>query len=246
MAGNLRVAQAVARRDADAIAAVARRQAALGADWLDVCAAGLSDESDALQWLVQIVQAATDVPLSLDTHDSDALRRALPLCRRSPLINSISLTQSEATWALLRDWTHCSVVALCLGEDGPKATVNGRLVVAARLADRLSDCGGLPERIVFDPLTLPAANGPDARWVTLHTMTALREQFPASRILCAVGNYGYGLPTQRRRAAERDYAEASLRAGADALLCDPALAARLGDAASDVVGDKVGDLGKGQ
>lgn len=246
MTGSRRVAQAVARRDADAIAAIARRQRALGADWLDVCAAGLRDESDALQWLVQTVQTTADVPLSLDTHDPDALRRALPLCRRPPLINSVSLTQPEDTWAILRDWAHCSVVALCLDEYGAKATADERLEVAARLADRLGDCGFAPEHILFDPLTLPVVNGPDARRVTLQTMTALRERFPASRILCAVSNSGYGLSGPARRAAEREYAQAALRAGADTLLCDPTLLACLGDAPPDIVGEEVGDFREGQ
>lgn len=244
--GSRRVAQAVARRDADVIAAIARRQVAAGTDWLDVCAVGTGDEPGDLQWLVQTVQTTVDVPLSLDTHNPDALRLVLPLCRHFPLINSVSLTLSEVTWTILRDWAHCSIVALCLDTQGIGASVAARLEMAQRLADRLGDCGFSPEHILFDSLTLPAKNGPEAQRITLRTIAELREHFPASHVLCAVGNFGYGMPTQKRRNVERTYAITALRAGTDTLLCDPALFVGLGDAAADIVGDEVRDVGEGQ
>lgn len=250
-AGSRRVAWALARRDAATIADVARRQVAAGAGRLDICAAGTDDEPGALQWLAQTVQEAADVPLSLDTHNLGALRRALPLCRRPPLINSVSVTQSDALWVLLRDWSHCPVVALCLGERGAGATAEERLESAARLSERLDDCGVPAERILFDPLTLPAINGRAAQDTTFQTMTALRERFPTSRVLCAVGNFGYGLPAPMRRAAEWGYARAALGAGADAFLCDsvsldPLSLRLLGRSAPDVVGEDVGDGGEGE
>ena len=249
--GSRRVARALARRDAGTIAGIARRQIAAGADWLDVCAAGSDDESNDLQWLVQTVQDVADVPLSLDTHNPDALRRALPLCRRPPLINSVTQSQADDLWALLRDWTHCSVVAHCLGEGAADTTVLERLDIARRLADCLQGCGFAAESILFDPLTLPARNGRDAQNRTLQTMTALREQFPMSGVLCAVGNYGFSLEAPMRRAAERYYAASARRAGADAFLCDPirlgpASLAGLGYSAPDVVGEDVGDVREGQ
>lgn len=244
--GSRRVAQAVGRRDADVIAAIVQQQVTAGVGWLDVCAAGMGDESDTLQWLVQTVQKTTDVSLSLDTHDSDALRRALPFCRRPALINSVSLPLSEAMGAILRDWAPCSIVALCLDRQVIGVTVEARVETARRLADHLGEAGVLPEHIVFDPLTLPLTNGLEAQRITLQTMTALREHFPASHVLCAVGNFGYGQSAQKRRTVERTYANEALRAGADTLLCDPALFAYLGDAASDIVGEDISDFGQGQ
>lgn len=220
-AGSRSVAQALARRDACVITDVARRQAEAGADYLDLCAAGTDDEPGALCWLVHTVQDAIDVPLSLDTHNTEALRRALPLCRRLPLINSLSANQTEETWALLRDWTQCPVVALCLGERGVTATAGQRLKAAARLADRLAACGVPPERLIFDPLTLPAREGRGAQDTTLQAMTLLRERFPTSGVLCAVGNSGFGLTGPLRRTVERSFAGMALGAGADAFLCDP-------------------------
>lgn len=249
--GSRRVARALTRRDAAAIADIARRQVAAGAELLDVCASGADDEPHALQWLVQTVQTVVDVPLSLDTHDPDALQGVLPLCRRPPLINSVCLTQSEDVWPLLCDWSHCSIVALCLDERGATTTVRERTEIAARLAVRLHACGFAPERILFDPLTLPTRNGRAAQDATLQTMIALRGRFPTSRVLCAVGNYGYGLSIPMRRLAERSYAEIALRAGADALLCDPislGLASLRSHSrlAPDVIREDVGNVGEGQ
>lgn len=220
-AGSHVIRRALRAREAVTITDLACRQVDAGADCLDLCAMGMNDEPDALEWLVATVQSVTDVPLSLNTQNPDALRRVLPLCRRPPLLNSVSdaLPRFEETVALLRDSPLCSVVALCLDERGTHTNVPQRLEIASRLADRLNDEDIPPERIVFDPLTLPATAGPEALGVTLQTMTALRDHFSTSRILAVVGNYGYGLSAQRRT-VEREYAQAASQAGADAFLCD--------------------------
>jgi len=53
-----------------------------GADMLDVNGGIAGREAESLEWLINVVQEATEVPLSVDSSDSDALRRTLPLCKQ--------------------------------------------------------------------------------------------------------------------------------------------------------------------
>ena len=74
-----RIAEAVEKRDADAITEVARQQAKAGAHYIDVNAGTfLEQEADCLCWLVETVQQTVDLPLCLDSpnpkmEDGDAL-----------------------------------------------------------------------------------------------------------------------------------------------------------------------------
>jgi cobalamin-dependent methionine synthase I len=221
--GSRRTAQALQFRDSRAISEIARRQAAFGADMLDVCASGIADEIGALAWLVQTIQEAVDVPLSLDTADPAVVRRILPLCRRAPWLNvdfSDLPPQSDDMIALLRDNPALPVVAACRDSSRIDLSVDHRLTVAQRLALELRGYGFAASQIVFDPIMLPASAGPVTFAATLDTIILLRRQFPESRILCAVGNYSYGL--RAKRTAENFCAEAARSAGADVFLCDPA------------------------
>src|SRR5512142_3361857 len=85
------VGKAIAERDAAFIQNLAKKQADAGAHWLDVNAGTRPDlEPDDLVWLVNLVQEVTDVPLCLDTANPKALRAAMSIVKRTPLINSVS------------------------------------------------------------------------------------------------------------------------------------------------------------
>ena len=84
------IREAVLKRDAEYIRAEASRQLQAGAHMLDVNGGVAGQEVELLSWLVSVVQETTDVPLCLDSADPHALRKALPLCRVRPMINSIT------------------------------------------------------------------------------------------------------------------------------------------------------------
>jgi len=63
-----------------------------GADYIDVNAGAFVDEElECLRWLVETVQRATDLPLSIDSPDPAVIEGVLPLLERPPMINSITL-----------------------------------------------------------------------------------------------------------------------------------------------------------
>ena len=216
--GSRAVAAAMAARNADAIAEIARAQARAGADYLDVNAAtwGAAAEPEALGWLVEAAQAATDIPLCLDSVNPDALRHVLPLCRRPPLRNCLSGVSSEETWALLGEWPGLPVIAVCLDAAGTQTGAERRVAIADGLVARLTALGVGEGSVILDPVTLPSSCGPEALAVTLDTLRRLRQRFPAARLLSVPGNFSYG--GHRRQQAEREYVAWAREAGADAFL----------------------------
>ena len=73
-----RVAQAIRERDAPFILDLAGKQAEAGATWLDVNAGTHpSSEPGDLIWLIQTIQPVVDVPLCLDSANSQALVAAM-------------------------------------------------------------------------------------------------------------------------------------------------------------------------
>lgn len=194
--GSRAVAAAIAARNADAIAEIARAEARAGADYLDVNAAAQGQdaaaEPEALGWLVEAVQAATDVPLCLDSVNPDALRHVLPLCRRPPLRNCLSGVSGEDTWALLREWPTLPVIAVCLDTAGTRTGADQRVVIAEVLMERMGALGVGEGNVILDPVTLPSSCGPEALAVTLETLRRLRRRFPAARLLGVPGNFSHG------------------------------------------------------
>ena len=70
-----KVGAAVEARDAQFIRDLAQRQAAAGAGMLDVNGGVPGREAESLEWLIGVVQEATDLPLSVDSSDSRSEER---------------------------------------------------------------------------------------------------------------------------------------------------------------------------
>ena len=85
------VAEAIARRDAEFIRQRARVQAQAGATFIDCCASVPEDrEVETLKWMIDCIQAETDLPISVDSPSAKVLAEAWKFCRRPGLFNSVS------------------------------------------------------------------------------------------------------------------------------------------------------------
>ena len=115
-----KVGVAAQKRDEEFFKEIAVRQANAGASVLDVNGGLPGQEIEILPWLVNIVQETVSLPLCLDSADPAVLRRALPLCKKRAMINSITdeAARQQALLPLLKEFRP-KVIALCLGEAGP-------------------------------------------------------------------------------------------------------------------------------
>lgn len=213
--------KAMAGRDAQAVAALAKSQLDAGADALDVNAALLMEsEAEALVWAVRAAQAGTGTMIVIDSANPRAVEAALKADKAgNAVVNSVTPEASrlDAVAPLLREFG-ASVVALAMGPEGVPRTAEGRLEAARRALDGLARRGIPPERVFVDPLVEALSANHEGAAVTLQAIALIRKEFPAIRILCGVSNVSFGLP--RRKTVNAAFLTAAVCAGADAAIFD--------------------------
>jgi len=215
-----RIGAAAEARDAAVIRDVARRQAAAGAHMIDVNGGIPGQEPETLRWLVQVVQDAVDLPLCLDSSDPDAIAGALPLCRTTPLVSSITEEPDryDRILPLLLERA-APVVALALGTDGTPTGVEDRVDNAARLVDRLTEAGVPLERIYVDPCVVPISVGGEQALAVAEAITRILARYPGVHTTVGLSNVSFGLPA--RKLLNQTLLGLLLSRGLDSAIADP-------------------------
>lgn len=193
--GRKKLAAALATGDLGIVRREAVRQVAEGAAIVDVNvgAAGV-DEVALLPEAVRVVAAAVDVPICIDTANPAALAAALKVCPGRPLVNSVNGEERSLAAILPLVKEHnVPVIGLLMGDEGIPDTVEGRMAVARRIADRAQQLGIPPEDIVFDCLALTVSTNQQAANVTLETIRRIVSEM-GNNITLGASNVSFGLP----------------------------------------------------
>lgn len=215
------IAQAIRDGDKDFIQKVARDQADAGAAYIDVNAGTfLEKEIDYLPWLVETVQATTDLPCCLDSPNPAALEKAMAVHRGVPMINSISLEADRYERLLpLVAQSPCKLVALCMSRTAMPTTAEERVAVAAQLIEDLHRAGKPLADIFIDPLVQPVSVDTRMGTAVLNAIRAVREQYPEVNIICGLSNISFGLP--ERRLINRYFLALAVGSGLSAAILNP-------------------------
>lgn len=215
------IAEAVAAGNVEFIRQEARAQAAAGADYIDVNAGTfLEQEAAKLAWLVETVQAATDLPLSLDSASPDALESVLAKVRRPPMINSVTLEPGRLNRILpLALAAKAKLIALCQSGQGLADTAATKAAVADRLVEAAAAAGFPTQDLYIDPLVFPLATNTASALETLKAIETIRQRHPAVHAICGLTNVSYGLPA--RKLVNRTFLTAAVLRGLDAVILDP-------------------------
>jgi len=215
-----RIGAAAEARDAAVIREVARRQADAGAHMIDVNGGVPGQEPETLRWLVEVVQDAVDLPLCLDSSDPEAIGAALPLCRKTPLVSSITEEPDRYDRLLPLVLEHgAPVVALALGSEGTPTGVEDRVDNAVRLVDRLTGAGVPLERIYVDPCVVPISVGGDQALAVADAITRILLHYPGVHTTVGLSNVSFGLPA--RRLLNQTLLALLLGRGLDSAIADP-------------------------
>jgi len=216
-----RIALAIEKRDADFLQEEARAQVDAGAQMVDVNAGTFVDEEPAcLRWLVQTVQQAVDVPLCLDSSNPAAMAAALAVHKGKALLNSVTGQKDrfDEVVSLVKQYG-CSVVALCIGDQGVPHTAEERFEVATRLIQRLTNEGIPGEDIYVDPAVVPLSTKSSAAREVLDAISRVTQAFAGVHAICGVSNISFGLPL--RRQLNRMFLVMAMSRGLDAAIMDP-------------------------
>ena len=215
------VAKAIAERDVSFIQDLARRQVDGGVNWLDVNA-GVSPEKEpyALIWLVDSIQAVTDIPLCLDSANQVALATAIGQVKSIPMINSISGEEKRLDGILPLVSQHkCAVIALATDDNGIPQNVTDRLAIVRRLVSRTRQDGVPDSNVYVDPLAMALATNTQAGLIALDTIKKVHTEFPDVHIISGLSNVSFGLPV--RSSINQAFLTLAIAAGMDSAILDP-------------------------
>jgi len=217
-----RIQAKVLERDAKYITKQVQRQEAAGATHIDVNAGhDPNREVDDMAWLVEVVAAATELPISFDSTNPDALRRGLELCNRpGSIINSITgeAARIEGTLPLIKEF-NTSVVALTMDDTGMPEDLDGRLAITRALAEAVGAQDIGLDRVHVDHLVRPASTNPGQARFILEAIRHTKAEFPDIHIALGLSNVSYGLPN--RNNLNRAFFAMLIAAGADGAIIDP-------------------------
>ncbi len=218
--GKKRFKQALAENDIDYILNEGFRQQEKGAHILDVNV-GLPeiDEPVLLEKVVSELQAVIDLPLQIDTSDSEAMEVALRRYNGKPMVNSVNGKEESmrAIFPLVKKYGGL-LVALTLDENGIPSTVEGRISIAKKILNVAAEYGIAQKDIIFDPLALTISADTSAALVTLKTLKEIRCRLGCHTSL-GVSNVSFGLPN--RNVINSCFFASALENGLSAAIMNP-------------------------
>nr|MDE7477536.1 homocysteine S-methyltransferase family protein [Lachnospiraceae bacterium] len=197
--GKSKFKQALRDHDMEYIYKEGLTQEENGAHILDVNV-GLPeiDEPQLMEEAVTGIQAIIDLPLQIDTSDTEAMERGLRYYNGKPMLNSVNGKKEsmESVFPIAKKYG-AVLVCLCLDEGGIPETVEGRLKVAEKMIKTAAEYGIPKKNLVMDALVLTISTGQDNANVTLETLRRIRYELGLHTVL-GVSNISFGLPERSR------------------------------------------------
>lgn len=196
-------------RIAGPVQEMAKEESATGASFLDLnIGPARKDGIELMPWIVETVQAVTDVPLCLDTTNTDAMAAGFKVVKNKAdaLMNSIS-AQPERMEKLIpvAGEAGCNVVALLWGPDGMPRDSNERAAMAVDLMMALMEAGIPNEKMFFDPIATPITLGTDQINSAFEFLSMLEDIAPGSSSTIGLSNVSNGVAENLRKYLDRTY-----------------------------------------
>ncbi|MBI2907867.1 MAG: dihydropteroate synthase [Chloroflexi bacterium] len=219
------VKKAIETRDAHFIQNLAKEQVAGGAEMIDLNVGPRKrDGAEVMPWMVNTVQAVTDVPLSLDTTNAVAIEAGLKVCKKTPIINSTDATEArlEALMPLAARY-NANIIALTLAETGLPTTADARIELAMERIMPAAEAHGVPmERIFFDPLVMTINGNQDQALQTINAVRFFKQMSdPPPQTTCGLSNISNQCPAEIRPLLNRVFLIMMAGAGLYCAIADP-------------------------
>jgi 5-methyltetrahydrofolate--homocysteine methyltransferase len=231
--GSRKVKKLLLNDDYDGTLEVAREQVDSGSHLLDVCVA-MTERPDEKEQMVRLVKKLTmniELPLVIDTTESDVLEAALQIYPGRAVVNSVSLEggrgeKLDKVLPLVARYG-AATVAMTIDEEGMTHTAERKLAVAKRIAEIARSEYGIPaEAFIFDVLTFPITTGQEelrrAAVETLEGIRLVKEQIPGCFTTLGVSNLSFGVAPHARAALNSVFLYHARAAGLDTAIINPA------------------------
>lgn len=213
--------EAVEKRDAAFIQEDVKAQVEAGAQIIDVNSGSrIGSELEDLIWLIDIIQEAVQVRLSLDSSDPRCLLETVERVQEIPMLNSTTAEEKRfEQMAPVIQKRECDVVALCIDDRGIPKSADQVMENAKKVIEDLENIGVNRERIYLDPLIQAVSTDTEAGLTALETIEGIKREFEGVNIVCGLSNISFALP--KRPVLNRTFLTLAMRAGLSAVLIDP-------------------------
>lgn len=231
--GSRKVKRLLLNDDYDGVLEVAREQVDSGSHMLDVCVAMTErpDERDQMVNLLKKLTMNVELPLVIDTTETDVLDAALSNYPGRAIVNSVSLEggrgeKIDKVMPLVARYG-AATVAMTIDEEGMAHTAERKLEIAQRIADiALQEFGVSPEALIFDVLTFPITTGQEelrmAAVETLNGIRMVKQHIPGCFTTLGVSNLSFGVAPHARAALNSVFLYHAREAGLDTAIINPA------------------------
>ena len=215
------VGEAIAKKDAEFIKSLAITQSEAGANFIDVCAStDVSVEMETMEWLIGLVQEATETPIAIDSPDAGICAKAMAFCNKPGLINSVSLEgdKIDVVFPAIAD-TKWECAALLCDDTGLPTTVEKRMEVFEGIMKRADEYNIAPSRLHIDPLVEMLCTSDDGINVVLEVIKEIKRQYPDIHITGGASNISFNLPA--RKFVNQAFLIMAMGAGMDSAIINP-------------------------
>lgn len=211
-----------ALRDSDLeyILKIAIEEVEAGADILDINL-GLPDinEKEIMVKLIKEIQGILDIPLQIDSSDSEVIENALRYYNGTAVVNSVNGEKEvlEKILPAVKKYG-AAVIGLTMDADGIPETAVGRFEIAEKIVKKAAEYNVKKEKIIIDCLTLTASAQQEGVKETLKALKMVKEKLGVKTTL-GISNVSFGLP--ERSTLNKSFLNMALFQGLNLPIIDP-------------------------
>ncbi|MCJ7521680.1 MAG: dihydropteroate synthase [Dehalococcoidia bacterium] len=193
--GKKKLAAALQAGDMELLVKEAVAQVKAGADILDVNVGVVGvDQVALLPRAVSAVMEAVDVPLCIDSDNTQALEAALKVYKGKALVNSVSGEERllAERLPLIKEYG-AAVIGLVQDDEGVPTDSERRVAIAHRIVER-AEAAGIPrEDVVIDCLAFAIGADTGSGITLLDTIRRIRNELGVNMTMGA-SNVSFGMP----------------------------------------------------
>jgi 5-methyltetrahydrofolate corrinoid/iron sulfur protein methyltransferase len=221
-----KVKEALANRDREFFMDLAVKQVEAGAKAVDInLGPRKKDFAEVWPWIIETIETVVDVPLSIDTTNTDGMEAALKSIKKAqPILNSTSAEPERLEKVpLLAKKYGAKVIALTLRPEGIPIEADARVTIAVeQLIPRMMEIDFPMSDLIIDPLVLTVSGCQQYCPHLIETVRTLQYAWdPAPMISVGLSNVSNAVPNENRPLINRVYLAMLMGVGLQMMIANP-------------------------
>lgn len=221
-----RVKKALKEKDAKTFQEMAITQVEAGSQALDInLGPRKKDWEEVFPWMVETIEAVTDVPISFDSTNLMGIEAGLKkITKAQPIINSTSAEPERLEKVpLLAKQYNARLIALTMGKSGIPVAADERVNIALeQLIPRMLEIDFSIENLIIDPLVLTVSGCQEYCPHLIEAVRTLQYAWdPSPTISVGLSNVSNSVPPENRPLINRVYLAMLMGVGLNMMIADP-------------------------